>query len=67
MHTRDETMVCTRHMGSDIGINGCAICVRMSQETLCGLMYTLDETMVCTRYLGEDIVGDFVWLNVYAT
>ena len=67
MHTRDETVVYTRHLGSDIWVNGRAIWVGMSQETLGGCMYTRDETIECTRYLVAGIVGDFGWLNVYAS
>ena len=64
MHTRDETVVYTRHLGSDIWVNGRAIWVRMSQETLGGCMDTRDET---TRYLVVGIVGHFGWLNVYTS
>ena len=44
-----------RNPDSDIGVNGRAIWVMLSQNTLGGCMYTRSETMACMRYLGLDI------------
>ena len=62
----DETMVCKRYLGLDIGVNVRSIWVLMSQETFGGCLYNQVETVVCTRYLGGDIVGEYGWLYVYA-
>lgn len=66
MHSRDETMLCSRHQWSYIGVNVRAIRVRMTQERLDDLMYTSDATIVCMGYLGADIIGNFVWFNIFA-
>ena len=55
MRTRDETILCKRYVGSDIGVIGRFIWVRMSQKTLSYWMHKRDKTILCMCHLGSDI------------